>query len=66
MTKAEIRAQLMNDTLAYVLNGGAIQELPAQRKKIKVTCRAKSANTAVGRMGNEPTYNISSIYSREV
>jgi len=66
MTKNEIRSQLTTDTIAFLMKGGVIQEIPAQRKKIKVTCRAKSANTAVGRMGNEPTYNISSIYNREV
>ena len=62
-SKAEIRAQLLNDTLTYVLKGGDIQEIPAQRKKIKITCSGKSAraNTAGG---SEPTFRISSLYNQ--
>ena len=65
-SKTEIRAQLLNDTLTYVMNGGVISEVAPQRKKIKVTCRAKSANSSFGKGGNEPTFGISSIYTREV
>ena len=66
MTKAEIRSQLTTDTIAFLMKGGVISEVAPQKKKIKITCRGKSSNTAVGKMGNEPTFGISSIYTREV
>lgn len=65
MTKAELRAQLLEDTLSFVLKGGQIQEVPAQKKTIKHTCRAKSSNTfMVG--GDAPTFKISSLYNTDI
>ena len=64
MTKKELRAQLLNDTLTFVLQGGQIQEVPAQKTRIKVTCRGRTSNGFMS--SSEPSFNISSIYNREV
>ena len=64
MTKKELRAQLLNDTLSFVLQGGQIQEVPAKKTRIKVTCRGRTSNGFM--TSSEPSFNISSIYNREV
>ena len=64
MSKAELRSQLNTDTLAFVLKGGQIEEVPAKKTRIKVTCRGKSSNGFM--TSSEPSFNISSIYNREV
>lgn len=62
LTKTQIRTQLLDDTLAFVLQGGEIQEIPAQKKTIKHTCRAKSSNTYVTG-GDAPKFTISGLYN---
>lgn len=65
MTKKELREQLLNDTIAFVMNGGQIEEIPAKKIRTKVIVRGKTsrANTAGGDM---PTFRISSLYNREI
>jgi hypothetical protein len=65
MTKKELRAQLLNDTLTFVLNGNAIQEIPAVKTKIKHIVRGKSSNTAAKSSGMMPEFKISSLYHTE-
>jgi hypothetical protein len=62
MTKKEIRAQLLNDTLAFVLQGNHIQEIPAAKVKIKHQVRGKSSNTFNQNAGLSPTFRISGLY----
>jgi hypothetical protein len=62
MTKKEIRAQLLNDTLAFVLQGNHIQEIPAVKTKIKHIVRGKSSNTTTKFAGSMPQFKISSLY----
>ena len=61
MTKKEIRAQLLEDTLAYVLRGNAIQEIPAAKVKIKHQVRGRTSNTYMTG-GDAPKFNISGLY----
>ena len=63
MTKKEIRAQLLNDTLAFVLQGNHIQEIPAVKTKIKHIVRGKSSNTFNQNAGLAPTFRISGLYN---
>ena len=65
MTKAELRAQLLEDTLAFVLKGNVIQEIPAQKTKIKHIVRGKVSNTAAKSAGSMPEFKISSLYHTE-
>ena len=64
MTKAELRAQLMNDTISFVMNGGQIETVPAKQIRIKHTAKGRSsANSVVG--GSSPSSSqISSIYGK--
>jgi hypothetical protein len=63
MTKKEIRAQLLEDTLAYVLRGNAIQEIPAAKVKIKHQVRGRTSNTFNQNAGLAPTFRISGLYN---
>ena len=62
MTKAELRAELLNDTLKFVMQGNAIQEIPAVKTRIKHIVRGKSSNTASKSAGSIPQFKISSLY----
>lgn len=66
MTKKELRAQLLNDTLAFVMQGNAIQEVPAQKVKIKHIVRGKASNTAAKSAGMMPEFKISSLYHTDL
>ena len=62
MTKAELRSQLMTDTLGFVLTGNAIQIVPSKAIRIKSTCRGKeSRGKPIG--GSIPTFRISSTFA---
>ena len=65
MTKAELRAQLLEDTLAFVLKGNSIQEIPDKKVKVKHMVRGKSSNTTVKSAGSMPEFKISSLYHTE-
>jgi hypothetical protein len=62
MTKAELRAQLSTDTIAFVMAGNQIEQIPAKRHRIKSVCKAKTSNTRVSG-GNAPSFKISSLYN---
>lgn len=62
MTKAELRAQLLNDTLGFVLAGNAIQIVPSKAIKSTSIVRGKeSRGKPVG--GSIPTFRISSTFA---
>jgi hypothetical protein len=63
MTKKEIRAQLLEDTLTYVMQGNAIQTVPAAKVKIKHQVRGKTSNTFNQNAGLAPTFRISGLYN---
>ncbi len=64
-SKEQIRRQLLEDTLTFVLSGNAIQEVPGEKTKIKHIVRGKSSNTAAKSSGMMPQFKISSLYHTE-
>jgi hypothetical protein len=61
MSKKELRTRLLNDTLAYALQGNKIEVLPPQNVRTKSVCRAKSSNTVI-RGGSMPQFKISNTF----
>jgi hypothetical protein len=56
-TKAQLRAQLLNDTLAYVLAGNQIKEIPAKKVKPVRTVRgSETRNKPIG--GDSPRMTL--------